>query len=163
MKFAWAVYTEFAIFLPPGPRPPSSPGRGWIAPMPRSGSILTHAGLPGRDGPRPPPPGPRPRRAGRHRPRPRPNPARPTNRTAPGRLGRASRSLLEITDRDDGTAIRISSLIAQHVSRCDRSAQRSSDPAPRVRAAGKLRFSPAKTLLGDVRDGMRTEGTYGGV
>jgi hypothetical protein len=26
MKFAWAVYTEFAIFLPPVPRPPSSPG-----------------------------------------------------------------------------------------------------------------------------------------
>jgi hypothetical protein len=63
MKFAWAVYTEFAIFLP-GAAPALVPGRGWIAPMPRSGSIPTHADLPDRDGPRRPPTGPRPRRTG---------------------------------------------------------------------------------------------------
>ncbi len=32
MKFAWAVYTEFAIFLPAAAHA-LVPGRGWIAPQ----------------------------------------------------------------------------------------------------------------------------------
>ncbi len=46
MKFAWGSTSNSALSSP-GAVPGILPGRRWIAPMPRSGSIPTHSDLPG--------------------------------------------------------------------------------------------------------------------